>query len=231
MSITTLERKINYIFHDKEILIEALTHSSIDASKNYQRLEFLGDNILGMTIGHILFLKFPERTEGELAFMHMELVKSDSIVVIAEKLELSRHIILSKNENANQIRTSKKVLEDITEALIGAIYLDSLHQQGFGFAFDNIITFLKEFHEKIESIQFMEKDSKTKLQELMQSQGLPIPNYTIVSQTGSDHEPVFEIELNISAYTAIGYGKNKKQAQQDAAEKMLEILEDEEVHE
>lgn len=207
---------IEYKFKDSQLLKQALTHSSVDGSlsKNYERLEFLGDRVLGICVANLMYQHFPNEPEGSLSQRYTGLVCKETVSKVAKKLGLNRDMIVIGNE----LRTNENVLCDIAEAVIGAIFIDGgflvaqrfveKHWQGL-------------INEKIAP----PKDAKTCLQELLHSQNFPIPKYEMVSKSGSEHEPIFEIAIRVSGLESVsGFGKNKKLAEFEAASKMLDKL-------
>lgn len=211
-----IEKNIGYTFKNRSILEQALTHSSItqDIHSNYERLEFLGDRILGLTIAEMLYNMFPNEPEGSIARRLALLVSKETVSEVVKKLGIPPYIRVQMQE----IRDSANVLCDIGEALIAAIYLDS---QDLNIA----KTFIKNnFCEHIDLKSRPYKDYKTFLQEEAHTKGKGAPIYKLIRKTGSEHEPHFLIEVEIGQERAFGEGKNKKQAEQNAAQKMLEIL-------
>ena len=210
------EDLIGYVFNDKELLTQALTHSSCtsDIHKNYERLEFLGDRILGVGVAKLLYEKFPDEREGNLSQRHMSLVCKEAVSDVVKKLGLDQHIIIA-NDDA---RYSINVMCDVGEAIIGAICMDS--------NVDNAVQFVnKNWESLIEKYKTAPKDSKSKLQEIAWKMKLGIPNYNIIAKTGEDHLPVFTVEVHLDQdLVASGKGTNKKLAEQAAAKEMLEKL-------
>jgi ribonuclease-3 len=215
--------KINYTFQNNKLLTLALTHSSVSKTKNIannERLEFLGDSVLGLVIADIIYKKFPEIEEGELSVMHSNLVRTDITAKIAKKIDLGNYIILDKGQDSNNGRENKNILEDAMEALIGAIYLDG----GFTAAFHFIETLWND--EIDQSSTLKQRDSKSLLQEYLQKNKYPIPEYRILKQEGDAHNPTFTIELYSPAFSPlIAQGKSKREAEQNVASLALKALE------
>ena len=219
----SFEKIINYSFKDKKLLKEASIHSSY--SNEYklnisnQRLEFLGDAVLELSISSYIYNKFKGNTEGYLTKYRASLVCESTLAKLARSISLGNLLKLSKGEEQNGGRSRDSILYDAMEALIGAIFLDS----GFLIASNFVIDLYKR-HMDIDS-GFTEKDSKTLLQEYLQKDNQDAPFYKIVSAQGPDHEKEFVTEVfHMSKFLAKGTGKSKKEAEQDAASNALKIL-------
>lgn len=212
--IRELEDILQYRFRNAALLRQALTHSSVtgDENRNYERLEFLGDRVLGLTMAHLLYNRFPAEREGVLAQRHVRLVCADAVAEVVKKLRIDGYIIAKDRETAE--RTN--VLCDIGEAIIGAIYIDS--------DIEHAISFVERNWEYMIDEAGSAKDFKTRLQEYFQILKQPVPVYEVVAKEGSEHEPVFTVKVALNKDVfALGKGKNKKLAEQQAAEKLLEI--------
>lgn len=210
-----LQEILQYRFNDVRLLRQALTHSSITGNehRNYERLEFLGDRVLGLTMAHLLYERFPNDREGALAQRHVKLVCAEAVADVVKKLHIDEYIIAKDEETAG--RTN--VLGDIGEAIIGAIYIDSNIEQAMAFVERNWEYMIDEVG--------AQKDYKTRLQEYFHSQKLPLPQYEQIAKDGSEHEPVFTVKVTLNENVfALGKGKNKKQAEQQAAEKLLKTI-------
>lgn len=213
--MSDLEKILKYKFNNIKLLEQALTHSSVTGNehRNYERLEFLGDRVLGMTMAHLLYTKFPHEKEGVLAQRHVRLVCADAVAEVVKRLHIDDYIIAKDRETAQSIN----VLCDIGEAIIGAIYIDSDIEHAIDFVERN-------WYDMIDSAG-SQKDFKTRLQECFHSLKHPLPVYEVVSKEGSEHEPVFTVKVSFDESTyALGKGKNKKLAEQQAAEKLLKIM-------
>lgn len=215
-----LEKNAGYIFQDRRLLDKALTHSSLQ-NKDYdnERLEFLGDRVLGLVVADMLFKAFPQEDEGHLARRHAALVQKAAIVQVAEAVALAPHIRLSSGElKAGGLRKDT-ILADALEALIGAIYLDG----GFLAA----ETFVQRFWQVMLALyDEPPQDPKTALQEWAQARGLSIPAYRIVLKSGAEHTPLFEIEVSVETVGVIvATASSKRTAEKEAALKMLQIIE------
>lgn len=212
-----LENILGYKFNNKELLKQALTHSSKtrNVSKNYERLEFLGDRVLGVAMAHLLFNMFKKDAEGDLSPRHTRLVRKETVAQVGLKLRLNEYIIAENKD----LCINENVLCDVTEAIIGAICIDS--------DFETAIDFVdKHWKYLINSDQTPIKDNKTLLQELAHHYKADNPTYELVRKEGSEHEPYFFVKAVVDGIgEAIGNGKNKKLAEQDAALKLITILE------
>lgn len=219
MTANDLQTRIGYRFKNPGLLQQALTHSSTGADRNYERLEFLGDRVLGLIVSDILFDKFPDEAEGDLAKRLASLVQGAFLARRAQDLDLGTFLNLSDAERSAGGSENDHILADAVEALIGAIYLDSRD-----------LSVCRAFIEKLwgDAFYTMQKPPqhpKTALQEWLQAQGLPLPNYKITGQSGPDHAPVFEIELKIRGHQAvIAQGRSRQEAEKEAARLFMERL-------
>lgn len=212
-----LEEKLGYTFQNKELLERALTHSSFtsDIHRNYERLEFLGDRILGVTVAEMLGEAFPDEPEGSLAQRFVRLVCKNTVADVMRKLSVMHFIIAG----APDVCHSSGVLCDVGEAIIAAIYLDS-HRIETAQEFVR-----RHWAELIDLRSHPSKDYKTCLQEKSAHLHLPAPVYQLVSKSGPAHLPEFVIGVALGdSHYAEGKGTNKKNAEQEAAAKMLAKL-------
>jgi ribonuclease III len=218
--IYLLSEKLGHQFKKEQILLEALTHRSY-AKNNNERMEFLGDAILGFIISDWLFNNF-EFSEGKLTRIRSNLVCKDSLARIAKDLKLGRYIRLGTGELKTGGHQRDSILADCLEAIIGAIFLDS----GVEAAKTCVLSW---FREKLSAINSSttNKDSKTLLQEYLQSKKHPIPVYTLYDVQGTDHNQVFFIECKIDLLTnsVTATGISRKKAEQKCAEQILVMLE------
>ncbi len=210
-----LQNKIEYTFHNPSYLLQALDHpSAVPHNKEFERLEFLGDRVLGLAIATLLLQIFPKATEGQMAKKHAALVSREMCYQLAQQLSLEDVIL--KICDVNALANMPTIMADAMEALLGAIFLDGgltpCHQ---------LIAKLWQpwVCEEVETI----KDSKTKLQEWLQKKKKCTPTYTLHSQTGSAHQPelVYCLSLAEGMPHFFGKGMNRKMAEKDAAEKAL----------
>jgi len=218
--LRVLMRKLDYEFSDKSLLSLALTHRS-RGSNNYERLEFLGDSILGFVVADWLYSHYPNLAEGKLSRMRSSLVRKETLAIVARELGLSEFLILGEGELKSGGFNRDSILSDTIESIIGALYLDA----GFDTASDFIHCHFKDQFDSI-SEKSTFKDAKSKLQEAMQKQGYGLPNYEIVETLGEQHEQYFtvectllELELNSRA-TA----RSRRGAEQSAAEQVLSLF-------
>tara|TARA_B100000609_G_scaffold187670_1_gene173285 strand:- start:403 stop:1065 length:663 start_codon:yes stop_codon:yes gene_type:complete len=205
-----LEKKLKFNFKDKKILIKSLTHKSYDNQKNNEKMEFLGDRVLGLVIAKKLLEIYPDEKEGILDKKFASLVNKKTCLEIAKDLDLEKYILIFKPKNRN-IKIEDKVIADCCEALIGAIYLD----KGF-VAAEKIILYL--WKKKIEGSIITEIDAKTKLQEFSLKKYKKLPIYKIISNTGPRHKPIFKVGVKlVNSKFYVSEGKSKKDAEQNAA--------------
>ncbi len=221
--IKELEKSLDYQFKNKNLIIEALTHKSYKKPYNNERLEFLGDAVIDLIIGEYLFKKFSKVNEGELSKLRASLVNEKGLEKLAKKINLGKYIFISLAEENNHGREKPSLLSNAFEAIIGAIYLES----GLDKAKEIVLKLLEEVYPQID-LKSIFRDYKTTLQELTQAQFGTTPEYTMIASFGPDHKKEFEIEVSVKGRRlAIAKGKSKKDAQQKAAQKALEILEKE----
>tara|TARA_Y100000816_G_scaffold268900_1_gene231446 strand:- start:20 stop:688 length:669 start_codon:yes stop_codon:yes gene_type:complete len=211
---SNLEKKIRINFRNKSLLIKSLTHKSYDKENNNEKIEFLGDRVLGLVIAKKLLEIYPNEKEGVLDKKFASLVNKKTCLQIAEKIELHKYI-LTYNLKNNKDTIQAKVLADSCEALIGSVYLD----KGFQ-ASEKMI--LDLWSENIKKSVITEIDAKTKLQEYSLKKFKKLPIYKLISNTGPRHKPLFKVGVklnNTKFYTS--EGKSKKDAEQNAALKCL----------
>ncbi len=210
--------RLGHRFRCADLLVEALTHSSLTSSTrpDNQRLEFLGDRVLGLIIAEELMAIDPEANEGELALRFNSLVRKETCADVARQLELGTALRLGRAEMLSGGRRKDALLADAMEAVIAAVFLDA------GFSKARTVV-LSAWGERVTRARQDAKDPKTALQELAQSQGYPPPEYTLVSRDGPDHAPVFTIQVRMeSGETAISSAGSKKVAEQVAARALLQ---------
>jgi len=223
-----LTRKLNYEFKNTDPLVESLRHSSfvneqldIDLKDN-ERLEFLGDAVLNLIVGHILMQRYPDLKEGDLSRMRANLVNETQLASIARGIDLGSYIQLGKGEIQSQGWNKQSILANTFEAVIAAVYIDG----GFDAAFKIIDV---HFSLLISSVATptANHDFKSQIQELVQMEYRSIPIYTVVHESGPDHDKTFRVQLTVGEVQTEGLGKSKKAAEQDAARKGLDILKSE----
>lgn len=212
--MTTLPAHIDYQFKNKALLVRALTHSSAVGSADNERLEFLGDRVLGLVVAEMLYNEFPNEAEGDLALRHAALVRASTLADIARQMKLATHLTMGEKNN----EPGDNVLSDALEALFGAIYLDGGFQ-----AAASIVASL--YAGRVTAMQNPPQDPKTALQEWAQARGLPVPDYTIIDRSGPDHAPHFKIQVSVQGLDpAQGAGTSRKIAEKEAAQNMLATL-------
>lgn len=211
-------RLLEVEFNNSELMQQALRHKSVGPHNN-ERLEFLGDAVLGQVIAHALYLRYPKEHEDGLSLMRAALVRRDSLADIARELDLGRAIELGTGELKGGGHRRNSILADAFEAIIGAVYLDG------GFARAEALL-LRLFDQRLDTVS-VAKDSKTQLQELLQARKDALPNYEVVEVTGPDHARQFEVccELPDGTLKALGQGSSRREAEQKAAGSLLELLE------
>lgn len=206
--------KLNYVFIDEGLLGLALTQSGVDASKNNERLEFIGDRVLGLAVAAMLYKMFPDETEGELARRHSVLVSADTLANVAKKIELDKHI---RHGHLTGGRL-KHIMADAMEAVLGAIYLDG----GYEVAQSVIADIWTELAAATVDVP---KDPKTALQEFVQhNDNGKLPVYEYMKPVGASHTPLFTVRVSAMGKSAKGRGSSKKAASLAAADELLKIL-------
>ncbi|MCF8110994.1 MAG: ribonuclease III [Desulfobacteraceae bacterium] len=223
--LSSLEEKLGYRFADRTLLATALRHRSYvhenpESSTDNERLEFLGDAVLNLIVSHILMELFPKLTEGELSRTRAGLVNEDRLAGAARSIRLGDYLMLGKGESRSNGRHKNSILADTFEALVAAVYLDG----GFAAAFDLIRIHFAPFFEAVEAEESPVSDYKSLLQEHVQSKHLEMPVYEIVAESGPDHNKTFRVALTVNGLRSEGVGKNKKAAEQDAAQKAWEQI-------
>ncbi len=224
-NLSEFQRKLMYEFKNVDFLVESLRHSSfvnehpeMDIQDN-ERLEFLGDAVLNLVVGHILMQRYPDLKEGDLSRMRANLVNESQLASIARKMDFGSHIQLGKGEIQSKGRDKKSILANTYEAVIAAVYLDD--------GFDAVFRIIDgAFSSLMDSVArpSANHDYKSQIQELVQLKYQKIPHYTIVHESGPDHDKTFHVQLKVGEIQTKGVGKSKKAAEQDAARKGLEIL-------
>lgn len=213
---------IGYQFRQQDLLEQALTHRSYSRSNNNERLEFLGDSILNLIISNHIYLRFTDADEGDLSRIRASLVKEESLAQIAMDIGLGDHIRLGGGELKSGGFRRASILSDALEALIAAIYLDSDYAQ-------TEATVLRLYHGQLQTVDENAnlRDPKTQLQEYLQARKMHLPRYQVEQTSGKSHNQVFTISCNIAdlELQSKGKGSSRKKAEQQAAQKILDILE------
>jgi ribonuclease-3 len=219
-----LQQALGYRFDCGELLNQALTHKSFvheqrEPVQHNERLEFLGDAVLGLVISEYCYKKFPDLAEGELSKLRASLVNDGNLARIARRLELGSYLLVGRGEELTGGRAKVSLLAATFEAVLAATYLDS--------SLDDVSqVILQCFEEDLNTVlQEGYRDFKSELQEYTQEKFGCVPTYAVVRECGPDHEKVFEVELAIRhQFQGLGAGKSKKEAEQDAARKVLAAL-------
>ncbi|MDI1229762.1 MAG: ribonuclease III [Methylobacter sp.] len=213
-------KKLGLVFNDPQLFTVAITHRSA-SSNNNERLEFLGDSILGFVIAQKLYELFPSASEGVLSRLRASLVNQGSLAELARKHQLGDYLLLGSGELKSGGFRRDSILSDAVEAIIGALYND----QGMDVCQQWI---LQLFAEKLANLSLdnWRKDPKTQLQELMQSRKMELPDYTLMTMSGLAHEQTFKVKCTtpLTTGSCVGMGNSRKKAEQSAAELMLELL-------
>jgi ribonuclease-3 len=206
----SLEKKINIKFKDVNLLTQSLTHKSYNSLKNNEKIEFLGDRVLGLVIAKKLLEIYPDEKEGILDKKFASLVNKRTCLEIAKNINLEKYI-LTFNPNNKKIKIEDKIISDCCEALIGALYLD----KGLNITEKIILNLWKNHIKKSVITQI---DAKTKLQELALKNFKKLPTYKLISNTGPRHKPLFKVGVKLpNTKYFIALGKSKKDAEQNAA--------------
>jgi ribonuclease-3 len=218
--LSALIRKLDYQFNDPTLFELALTHRSRGA-KNYERLEFLGDSILGFVVADWLYNEFPSLSEGKLSRMRSSLVRQETLAEVARSFQLSDYLILGEGEMKSGGFNRDSILSDTVESLIGAIYLDSDFRHARQFILSK---FQSQFASISEKSHF--KDSKSQLQEFMQKKGLELPIYEIIKSSGEQHEREFSVECRLPELNVLAEASalSRRLAEQKSAALVLEQL-------
>ena len=217
-----IEKKLDYKFKDLELLKTALTHSSYaneTSVESNERLEFLGDAVLGFIVAHVLYKRYPDASEGKLSKMRSSIVSRMNFAHLARELKIDKQVLLGKGEENTGGRERESNISGTFEAVIGAIFIDG----GYRRVSKIITTLLKNCLNGDEEIF---KDYKTKLQEVAQRKFKKVPKYKVVLEEGPPHDKNFHIEVRLGRKSfGKGVGRNKKQAEQEAAKQGLESME------
>lgn len=218
--LISLEHKLGYTYQNKDLLVRAITHRSAGATHN-ERLEFLGDSVLSLVIAEVLYLRFPQVSEGDMSRMRATLVREKTLAEIAREFELGEYLILGPGELKSGGYRRESILADTVEALIGSIYLDS--------NFENIRSLLLAWYDsRLDTIKpgADQKDPKTRLQEFLQGRRKPLPTYQVADVKGEAHNQQFTVECSIEGIqnVFVGVGSSRRKAEQAAAQQALEHI-------
>jgi len=227
-NIPFIEKKIGYSFKEPAYLTLAFTHRSFvnenrDVKKHNERLEFLGDSVLGLIIADFLYRHLPNTPEGELSYLRSRLVEASSCMAFVQKLDVEQYLLLGKGERMNDGRGRESILADLFEAIIGAIYLDGGLEAARCFTFNNFAPEIGKI------LKTPVRNWKAQLQDYCQKKYRQTPFYKVISESGPDHSKTFRISVIIN-HEEMGYGEglSKKEAQQAAAQEALEKIQCEE---
>lgn len=211
---SVLRERLGYVFNQPQLLQRALTHRSY-APENNERLEFLGDSVLGCVIAKYLYDSYPQLSEGELSRLRSNLVREDTLALLAQQLDLGSHLRLGEGELKSGGFRRPSILADAMEALFGAVLLDG----GFAAAEEVVLGLFVPYLTKID-VQTLGKDAKTLLQEYLQGKHIPLPNYSVIATQGQAHEQSFEVECTIPSLKIAtrGAGSSRRSAEQQAAQ-------------
>lgn len=216
---------LQHHFTQPDILQDALTHPSLSGLRTgkksggqpYERLEFLGDRVLGLVIAEWLYERFPEADEGEMAKRHAALVNREALRAVAVEIGLGQYVRLARGEEAGGTRKNIATLPDAMEAVIGALYLDG--------GYDAASRFIHRYWQKDIEIAEAPADPKTSLQEWAQGRGLPLPQYKVIEHSGPAHAPKFLIEASVRGHAPVtAEGNSKRAAQKEAAKMLMEQI-------
>ena len=220
-----IEKSLSYAFKTRELLEEALRHSSYvnevpdSGQRDNERLEFLGDAVLNLVVGHLLMTRFPDYKEGELTRLRASLVNENQLAGLARHLDLGACLWLGKGETQTGGHTKNSILAGALEALTAAIYMDGGFQAAFAVVQMLFLPLIDQFNSGGDHVDF-----KSQLQEFAQARPGAMPHYSVVREEGPDHDKTFSVELRVLDIETTGVGKSKKAAEQDAACRALTLL-------
>jgi len=223
--IEQLEKNLNYQFKNRQLLDNALRHSSFvnelhdKALDDNERFEFLGDAVLNLVIGDILMSRYSTMREGNLSRLRANLVNEIQLSELALKMDLGSYICLGKGELLTNGRNKKSILSDALEAVIAAVYLDDGFNTAFGFI-ERLFTDVIDIEYGAKALN----DSKSLLQEYAQVSLKVMPSYKVIQESGPDHNKTFVVKVTVKDFETDGSGKSKKAAEQDAARKAIELM-------
>ena len=217
---SNLCKQLGYEFQDPQLLLRALTHRSYSPEHN-ERLEFLGDSILGCVISKHLYGSFPHLSEGELSRLRSNLVKEETLVILARQLGLGNNLRLGEGERKSAGFRRPSILADTFEAIIGAVFIDGGFAAAERVVLDRFVPYLAKVN-----LNTLGKDAKTMLQEYLQGRHIPLPIYTVVATRGAAHAQSFKVECEIPTLgiTAQGEGSSRRNAEQLAAQAAFQLL-------
>ncbi len=218
--LARLGRVLGHVFADPDLLVQAVSHPSLlglarNAARGYERLEFLGDRVLGLVVAEWLLERFPDEAEGAIARRHTALVRAESLALVAEAIDLGAHLRLSAGEGGAEMRPTPNVLADACEAVIGALYIDG--------GLEAARRFIRaRWADLLAGDAAPPQDPKTALQEWAMARGRGLPEYTLLGRTGPDHAPAFQVKVAVAGLgEATGEGPSKRAAEKAAAAALL----------
>ena len=226
MNIQRFQTTLGYEFANTDLLMEALRHSSYvneqadDALRDNERMEFLGDAVLNLAIGHLLSQSYPDMNEGDLSRIRANLVNETRLSEVARSIELGDYLLLGKGEIQTNGREKNSILANAFEAVLAAIYLDT--------GYDTALSIIEHhFKRLVDSAQDLNvgMDFKSRLQEAAQGSLKAIPLYEVIQESGPDHDKTFQVRMTVGSIEAEGVGKSKKTAEQEAARRGLKQIE------
>ena len=225
IDLSELQQKLCYEFKNTDYLVESLRHSSfvnenleLDIQDN-ERLEFLGDAVLNLVVGHMLMHRYPDLKEGDLSKMRANLVNESQLASIAQEMDLGSYLQLGKGEIQTKGWEKPSILANTFEAVVAAVYLDGSFDAAFKFIQGHFSFLLDAV-----VMSTVNHDFKSQVQELVQMKQQKMPVYTVVHESGPDHDKTFRVRLNAGEIQTEGEGKSKKAAEQNAAKKCLKLL-------
>lgn len=222
MDYSSLEKLLEYKFKDNNLLIEAISHPSMRGTSNfkgqdYERLEFLGDAVVNLVVTEKLYNEFPDFDEGELAKIRSYLISKEFMVKKAKELGIGEHIIMAFGEESSGGRNNPNNLENVLEAIMGAVYLDG--------GFENAEILIKKIWGKIDPSVGDNANPKSTLQEMSQDMNLGLPSYDVLERTGEMHAPTYKVSVSVGdGHVSYGKGTNIKMAEKEAAKNMIKNL-------
>jgi ribonuclease-3 len=212
-----LEKTLGHSFRNKDLLVQALTHPSLEGEPNYQRLEFLGDRIIGMVAADMVFRAFPGEREGKLSRRFAALVRREALARVAGDIDLAGHIRMTETTARTGGRENPSILSDVVEALVGALFLDA--------GLNGAANFIEASWAKFLDNGKAPKDPKSALQEWAQGRGRPLPEYQVLKSEGPDHAPRFTVSVSVEgAGSKTSTGSSKQEAGVKAAEALFEQI-------
>lgn len=219
--LSELETIIGYKFKNIEKISVAMVHPGARKfdrtySKDFEKLEFLGDKVLGLSLASLIFAKFQNDSEGDLSVRMSTLAGTDFLINLAKKTKLITCFSYPKDLFVSQNKTSSSIA-DMVEAVLGSVFLDSDFETACA-----IVSYL--WDSDIDKVIYKKKDSKTRLQEIVQSKSGDLPSYRLIKMIGEAHDPIFEMEVSARGISATGFGNSKKSAEHDAADKLIAKL-------